>query len=391
MDYLKQATKLKNQLIMYRRKIHSYAEVGMNLPKTVDFVISELKAMGYSPKKVGQGGVTATIGCSGKVILLRADMDALPMEEKSGEPFASTNGNCHGCGHDMHTAMLLGAAKLLKENEAQLSGTVKLMFQPGEELFKGSKDMIEAGILENPKVDAALAIHTATGVTPLGVFMYNNSSTMMCSADTFKITIKGKGSHGSYPQNSIDPINIAAHVILATQEVIARETIPSELCVLTIGSINAGSMANSIPESAVITGSIRASSKEMRSTMVSRTKEIAELTAATFRGTCEFELLSGTPPLICNPQVVNSMVKYINELDFQGKSPYPGLQANASEDFAEISDRIPSAYMMLGAGFPTDPKAANAHDPAVRFNEDALPIGAAILAHCAERWLADNQ
>lgn len=390
MDYLKKANEMADEFTEIRRRIHKNAEVGMNLPQTVKLVVDKLKEIGCKPQLIGESGVVTTIGTGEKVLLLRADMDALPMKEESGEEFACTTGNSHSCGHDIHATMLLAAAKMLKENEKDLKGTVKLVFQPGEEVFKGAKDIIKAGVLENPKVDAAFAIHTAPGALPQGIFMYNDNGTMMCSADTFKITVRGRGAHGSYPQNSVDPINIATHIVIALQEIIARETVPSNLCVLTIGSIHSGSMANSIPESAELMGSIRANSKEMREFILKRTEEIIDQTAKMFRGTASLEMISGTPPLVCNPEMTKKFVGYIKELDFKGKAPYPGLQANASEDFAEIADIVPSVYIMLSAGFGETGNVPTSHNPGVRFNEETIPVGAAILAHCATRWLEEN-
>ena len=223
MDYYKRALELNDETVKNRRYFHTNAETGLHMPMACAYVMDKLTKYGLTPSRCGEG-VTATVGNGGKVLLLRADMDALPMPEESGLPFACPTGKeAHACGHDFHAAMLLTAAKMLKENEAELKGTVKFMFQPAEETFEGSKNMIEHGILENPKVDAALAYHVSPGQMPVGIYMYNSTGTMMYSVDGFHIEIKGKGSHGAYPQNSIDPINIAAHVYLALQSIIARE------------------------------------------------------------------------------------------------------------------------------------------------------------------------
>ena len=214
MDYYKRALELNDETVKNRRYFHTNAETGLHMPMACAYVMDKLTKYGLTPSRCGEG-VTATVGNGGKVLLLRADMDALPMPEESGLPFACPTGKeAHACGHDFHAAMLLTAAKMLKENEAELKGTVKFMFQPAEETFEGSKNMIEHGILENPKVDAALAYHVSPGQMPVGIYMYNSTGTMMYSVDGFHIEIKGKGAHGAYPQNSVDPINIAAHVYL---------------------------------------------------------------------------------------------------------------------------------------------------------------------------------
>ena len=199
MDFWKRAQELKDEITQNRRRIHQNAEVGLNLPNTKAFVMEKLREYGLKPTECGHG-VTATLGKPGKTLLLRADMDALPMPEESGEPFACPTGEtAHACGHDMHTAMLLTAAKMLKENEDALCGTVKLMFQPAEETFEGARDMLENGLLENPPVDAALAYHVAAGKSPVGFVMYNDSGVMMASVDGFEITVHGRGSHGATP------------------------------------------------------------------------------------------------------------------------------------------------------------------------------------------------
>ena len=302
MDYFKRAAELKEELSKDRRYIHENAEVGMDLPKTWEYVVKRLKEIGYDPKVIGGCGVTALVGSGqGKTILLRADMDALPMKEESGEAFACKSGEAvHACGHDLHAAMLLGAAKMLKENEKDIKGTVKLMFQPGEEIFKGSKALIEEGILESPKVDAALAYHVGPGKMPVGLHMYNDKSTMMYSNDGFKITVHGKGAHGAYPHHSIDPIHIAVQIYLGLEEIIAREVDSSSPCVMTIGKLVAGEANNIIPETAVIEGSIRTTSVENRNLMVSRMKEVACKIAEVYRGSAEVEMISEVPPLICN-------------------------------------------------------------------------------------------
>lgn len=391
MDYFQRANELKSELSEYRRYIHKNAEIGMDLPKACSYVVSKLKDMGYEPKVIGGSGVTATVGNKeGKTILLRADMDALPMKEESGEPFACKTGNAHTCGHDLHTAMLLGAAKMLKENEAYIEGTVKLVFQPGEEIFQGSKALIAEGILESPSVDAALAYHVGPGKMPVGLHMYNDVNTMMNSNDGFKIKVHGKGAHGAYPHQSVDPINIAVQIYLGLQEIIAREVDSSSPCVMTIGKISAGEANNIIPETAEIQGSIRTTSKENRKIMVSRMQEIACKIAEVYRGSAEVEMLSEVPPLICNPEFTKEILSYMVELDIPGQMGIPGIQASASDDFALILEKVPGAYMFLSAGYP-EKDVAPSHNPKVVFNEDVLPIGAAYLAHCASRWLENNK
>ena len=391
MNYYERALELKDEAIANRRHIHKNAETGLDLPKTKAYVMEKLTEYGLEPKDCGYG-VTATLGKGGKVLLLRADMDALPMPEESGEEFACPTGKeAHTCGHDFHAAMLLTAAKMLKEKEDTLEGTIKFMFQPAEETFEGSKNMIENGILENPPVDAALAYHVSPGKMPIGLFMYNDKDTMMYSVDGFKITIHGKGSHGAYPHVGIDPINIGVHIHLALQELIARESDPTHSCVLTIGQFAGGTAANIIPETAVLQGTIRTNKPEARELLVRRMKEVAERTAAVYNGTVDIEMISEVPPLICNPKLTDEVVGYMQELGIPGLTPYPGISASASEDFASIAEKVPSTFMYLSAGYLDERGQYPAHHPKAQFNEDVCPIGAACLAHCASQWLKNNK
>lgn len=391
MNYYERALELKNETIKNRRYFHTNAEVGLDMPKTRAYVMHKLAEYGLEPEECGYG-VTATVGNGGKVILLRADMDALPMPEESGEEFACPTGKeAHACGHDFHAAMLLTAAKMLKENETELEGTVKFMFQPAEETFEGSKNMIENGILENPSVDAALAYHVSPGKMPVGIYMYNNTGTMMFSVDGFKISITGKGSHGAYPHTSIDPINIAVHVYLASEALIAREADPTKACVLTIGKFTAGTAGNIIPNSAVLEGTIRTNDKTNRELLVRRIKEVAFKTAEVYGGTAEVEMISEVPPLICDPKLTEEIVGYMKEMNIPGIKPYPGITASASEDFASIAERVPSTFLYLSAGYQDERGKSPAHTPKVRFNEDVCPIGTSCLAHCATEWLKNNK
>ena len=391
MNYYERALELKDETIANRRHIHKNAETGLDLPKTKAYVMKKLTEYGLEPKDCGYG-VTATLGKGGKVLLLRADMDALPMPEESGEEFACPTGKeAHTCGHDFHAARLLTAAKMLKEKEDTLEGTIKFMFQPAEETFEGSKNMIENGILENPPVDAALAYHVSPGKMPIGLFMYNDKDTMMYSVDGFKITIHGKGSHGAYPPVGVDPINIGVHIHLALQELIARESDPTHSCVLTIGQFAGGTAANIIPETAVLQGTIRTNKPEARELLVRRMKEVAEKTAAVYNGTVDIEMISEVPPLICNPKLTDEVVGYMQELGIPGLTPYPGISASASEDFAVIAEKVPSTFMYLSAGYLDERGQYPAHHPKAQFNEDVCPIGAACLAHCASQWLKNNK
>lgn len=390
MDYLKRAEELFDTAVKIRRDLHQMPELSLHLPKTTAYVTEKLTEMGYAPCACG-GGVVATVGKSGgKTVLLRGDMDALPMREESGLPFASTCDCAHTCGHDFHAAMLLVAAQMLKENEAALQGTVKLMFQPGEETFLGAKAMIQAGVLENPKPDVALAYHVTAGQMPPGMFAYRREGAMMNSSDNFKIVIQGKGAHGAYPETGIDPINIAAHLILALESVVAREIKSTQASVLTIGKLVAGDAGNIIPDRAEMHGTLRCDCDSEREFLLQRLAEVTQGVAQTYRGRAEVSVLAGTPPLVNDPAAVDAFVGYMRELPAAQQREYPDMHAASSEDWAEVLRRIPGAYMFLSAGFP-EGSAYQQHHPKVVFNEEVLKTGPAYLAHCATRWLEDHR
>ena len=390
MDFYERALELREETVSHRRWFHSNAEVGLDMPKGRAYVTDRLKEYGLDPHPCGHG-VIADLGREGgRTILLRADMDALPMPEESGESFACPTGEeAHTCGHDFHAAMLLAAAKMLKEKESMLSSRVRFMFQPAEETLEGAKDMLANGVLEG--VDAALAYHVGSGRMPVGLFMYNSGGTMMYSMNGFRITIRGKGAHGAYPQSAIDPINIGVHMYLALESLIARETDPGKACALTIGNFSAGSAANIIPDTAVLQGTLRTDDSASREKLVRRLKEIVHRTAEVFGGTAKIEMISEVPPLRCDPAMTKEIAGYMEELPIPDLTPVPDTSASASEDFAVIAERVPSVFMYLSAGYTDERGDAPAHNPKVQFNEDICPIGSACMAHCAVRWLEEHR
>ena len=389
MNYYERAQELMQDTIDNRRHIHENAEVGLDLPMTKAFVMEKLKEYGLEPKDCGHG-VTATLGHGGKTLLLRADMDALPMAEESGLPYACKSGQAaHACGHDFHAAMLLTAARMLKENESALEGTVRFMFQPAEENFLGSKDMIANGILEG--VDAAIGFHVAPGKMPVGIYMYNSKTAMMNSADGFRITITGRSSHGAYPHSGIDPINIGVHIHLALQSLMAREADPSQSCVMTVGKFQGGTANNQIPDTCVLEGSIRTNNKTEREKLVSRMQEVAVKTAELYRGKAEVEMIYGVPPLVCDSKLTEEMAGYIRQAALPGAMPYPGIEASASEDFAEVADRVPATFIYLSSGFTDERGTYPSHHSKVMFNEDVCSVGPTYMAYCATEWLKNNK
>lgn len=402
MDNLKKriynsAKEIQDEIVKNRRHFHQNPEVHIDLPNTVRYVKDRLVEMGYEPKDCGYG-VVATVGGKkpGKVFMIRGDMDALPIVEETDEPFKSTNENMHACGHDMHTAMLLGAAKLLKDNEDEINGTVKLMFQAAEETLTGAKAMIDDGLLENPKVDAALMIHVMTGFPlPPGKIIIPNPGIGSASSDWFEINIEGKGGHGAMPDSTVDPANVAAHLHIALQAINSREVSPSDTAVLTIGLMQAGTTSNVIPDTAKLAGTIRTFSPETREFIKRRLVEISENVATTFRAKANVEIPIGCPSIIVDEGLVNSTNKHLS--DFLGKDNVlpmemlmSGGKMSGSEDFGYVSEKVPSIMLSLSAGNSNDGHKYPMHHPKVTFDETYLYRGAGVYAYMAMKWLEEN-
>ena len=392
-EIMNQAKLIKDELIIYRRTMHSNPEVGSELPKTKAYVMDKLKEFGYEPQEICESGIVATIkgNKEGKVFLLRADMDALPMKEVTECDFKSNNGSMHSCGHDMHTSMLLGAAKLLKQNQDKIEGTVKLVFQPDEEGFTGAKKMIQSGVLENPKVDAAMAMHVHSG-TPSNVVLCG-LGTSIAGCNRFRIVVRGNGCHGAMPELGVDPINIAAHIYISLQEIIAREISATQSAVLTIGKFVGGEAANIIPGEVVMEGTIRSLNKEIGEFIFNRVNDIVISTAKMFRGEAELIELSSVPPLTNDTELSKEVTSYLKDLLGEKSVVLFEGGGMGSEDFASYSYKVPSVYLMLGAGTKQEnPLYGEAmHNEKVVFNEDILTTGAAMHAYCAIKWLQNNK
>ena len=400
-----EAQKLHEIIVSNRRYLHTHPETGFDLKETVSYVKKELEDMGYEPIECGKAGLIAVAGGKkpGKVFLIRGDMDALPIKEEADVDFASDSGRMHACGHDMHTAMLLGAARLLKMHEDEIEGTIKLMFQPAEEIFEGSHDMIEAGVLKNPDVDAALMIHVMAGMPfEAGTVIVSAPGVSAPAADYFDIKVQGKGCHGSMPNAGVDPLNVAAHILIALQEINARELAMSEQAVLTIGTMNAGVAANVIPDTVNMGGSIRTFDEETRAFIKERMVEISEGIAKSFRAEAEVTFGSGCPTLVNDKDLSVCAEKYVKELLGQRKA-FSVAQLNAmsgdskssksagSEDFAYVSQEVPSIMLALAAGQPDKGYCYPQHHPMVKFDESALAGGSAVYAYTAMRWLEEHK
>lgn len=388
MSYLEKAEQIRSYMVDIRRRLHQIPELGLHLPKTMDCIAAELDKLGIAyQRKDDISCIFAQIGNEDQpCILLRADMDGLAIQEQSGEEFACTTGTMHACGHDMHAAALLGAAKLLKEEESGLQGTVKLLFQSAEETFEGALAAIEAGVLENPRPNVAYASHVFS-MYPLNQFGYGQIP--MGAVYGFKIILEGHGGHGSQPDLCIDPINAGVQVYLALQSLIARECPPTEEAVLTIGQFKAGEAANIIPNEAVLQGTLRTFKPEIKDLLVRRINEIVPAIANAYRCKAQIQVLSTCPSVVNSQEFSDFCMKTLQDGDIAKE--FRNIHLMGSEDFAQIAAQIPSCYFVIGA-MPEDKQhALGQHNPGIRFHEDAMVTATSAYAQIAWEWLKKEQ
>ena len=386
---------LKDYIIGLRREFHRIPEEGNILPKTQARVCEELDKLGIPYKKGSEdSSIVALIegGQPGKVIALRADMDALPIHEETGLPFASEHdGFMHACGHDTHMAMLLGAARILSEHKAELKGTVKLLFQTGEELANGSRFMLRDKCLSNPEVDAVFGLHIgsiAGTETPTGV-VTAAPGPLMASYDKFVLNIQGTGCHGSTPEKGKDPVVIAANIVLALEEIIAREIAAPKPAVVTIGKINAGFAYNVIPGTVVIEGTTRALDEDTRQYLAKRIGEISENIAHAYGGECTMEMVWGAAPVVNNHEMAilagDAAAQVVGEENVHRAIPAPIM---GGEDFAYFLMEKPGAYLFLSSANPDIPGAtAPHHNCKFTVDEDVLPYGTGTFVALVEKFL----
>lgn len=384
--FLKRAQELEASMKSDRRYLHQNAEVGFDLPITTKYVMDRLQEIGLEPKEICKSGVTALIEGKkpGKTYLLRADMDALSMNEENVLEFTSKTNAAHNCGHDMHTAILLGAAQILKENVDELEGNVRLMFQPNEEAFLGSKAMIEAGVLDD--VDVASCMH---------MMLDYDASNYACapgffssSCDGFKITVNGKGCHGAMPHLGIDPINVGMSICTAFQQLVSRETPPKETASLTFGQFSGGNTPNIVPDKVVIQGTLRTYNAELRAKLVNRMQTIVKSAGEMYGTTVEYEVLSDVPSIYVNPEMLEEVKTYLSEIEGLTLANN-NFRITPSDDMAFISEKVPTVYLLLQARVKDNPYPH--HNPKVLFDESAMTWGAAMHAQCAFEWLRNHK
>ena len=391
MDCLQEAKNINDEIISLRRKIHMNPELGYEEINTSLLIKEYLKKEGIQYKEYAGTGVCGIIkglkeGKEVKTIALRADIDALPIEEENKCEYKSKNkGKMHACGHDGHTAILLGVAKILNRNKHLFSGNVKLIFEPAEETTGGAKVMIEEHVLENPVVDMVCGLHVEETLE-VGTIMLREG-TVNAASNPFKITIEGSGGHGAYPHMCVDPIVIASHVVLAIQEIISREICPLNPALITVGSINGGTAMNIIPGKVEISGIIRCITKEDRELIKKRITEVVNGICLTFRGKAKIEIEESYPCLINDDNMVsiakNSATKILGQHSvLNQKNPKMGV-----ESFAYFANEVPSVFYFLGAKKECDGIVYPAHNSKFDINEQCLHIGVAIQCQIALDYL----
>ncbi|MBN1873356.1 MAG: amidohydrolase [Anaerolineae bacterium] len=378
MNALEEAQKIYDQLVAWRRDLHQHPEMGMEEYRTAKFAAGMLRELGYAVQEgVAQTGVIGVLeNGPGPVIMSRVDMDALPIQEMNDVPYASTvPGMMHACGHDAHVAIGLGIAMLMVQHRESWNGTLKLIFQPGEEGMNGAEKMVAAGALEAPRPDAALAIHVwnALPVGKVGV----TPGPVMAAAESWEVTITGKGGHAAQPHKTVDPLTIAALTVTNLQSVVSRNVDPQGAAVVSIGRLRSGDTFNVIPETAEMQGTIRTYDPNVRETVLCRVQDIIEGTARMMGARSDFTLYPLAPAVINDPKI--TALVHAVAADLLGADAIKTDERTmGSEDAAFFLNEVPGCYIFVGSG-PKDRPAPSHHSPIFDIEEEVLPIGVALV------------
>lgn len=380
MDFLDEAWKLFDFTSGLRRDLHQHPEVSFELPRTSKIVADSLRSFGYRVTEgIGRSGVVGLLESQnpGSVLMLRFDMDALPMQEENDVSYASLNpGKMHACGHDAHTAIGITVAKLLAEHKDELFGTLKFVFQPAEEGDGGAEAMIADGVLSNPIPDYVLGIHLWNDkeIGWVGI----SDGPVMSRSDVFSVSVQGKGGHGAVPQNTIDPILASAHIITALQSIISRNVPPLESGVVSVTRIHGGTAFNIIPEKVIFVGTLRSFTPKVYDLIIQKFTSLIQNIAKAFNCKAEISYNEITLPVINDPNLSEKFRKIVKEMDFF-KEIDSQFRTMGSEDFSFFVDKIPGCYILIGSANQEKGLVFGHHNPKFDIDETCLPQAVALL------------
>ena len=380
------------QIIETRRFFHGIPELGFEENETGQAIADRLTSAGLKVERgIGKTGLVAVLegAKAGPRLMIRADIDGLPVDELTGLDFASTNGRMHACGHDGHITMAVTAAEILAGMKDQLSGTLIFVFQPAEEVVMGALAMIDDGLFEKYPADRVIGTHLWNQI-PTGTIGVNRA-TVFASADQFRLTVHGKGGHGAMPHKTIDPVAAIAEIITTAQTVVSREVPPNDMAVVTFGQIHGGSAPNVIADSVTVEGTVRAYTAETRILILQSLERIANNVAAAMRATTSFERIHGAPPVINDPEVAAWVTRQASLVVGEGNAK-EWEPVSVGDDMAEFNDRVPGVYFLLGAAHD-DARVAERgieghHNAKFDWNEDCLPLGVEVFVRSAVDYLS---
>ncbi len=380
------------QIIETRRFFHGIPELGFEENETGQAIADRLTAAGLKVERgIGKTGLVAVLegAKAGPRLMIRADIDGLPVDELTGLDFASTNGRMHACGHDGHITMAVTAAEILAGMKDQLAGTLIFVFQPAEEVVMGALAMIDDGLFEKYPADRVIGTHLWNQI-PTGMIGVNRA-TVFASADQFRLTVHGKGGHGAMPHKTIDPVAAIAEIITTAQTVVSREVPPNDMGVVTFGQIHGGSAPNVIADSVTVEGTVRAYTAETRILIMQSLERISSNVAAAMRATTSFERIHGAPPVINDPEVAAWVTQQASLVVGEGNAK-EWEPVSVGDDMAEFNDRVPGVYFLLGAAHD-DARVAERgieghHNAKFDWNEDCLPVGIEVFVRSAVDYLS---
>ena len=387
-DFKAEAALLREQLVAWRRDFHMHPELAFQEHRSASVIADRLRELGYQVQTgVAKTGVVALLEGKrpGPVVMVRFDMDALPITEENETDYVSQNpGVMHACGHDAHMAIGLAVATLMMKRRDEMAGTLKLVFQPAEEGANGAEAMVKEGVLENPRPDVVLVTHV-WNETPVGIINVAPGA-IMAAAEKWGCTVQGKGGHGALPHLTVDPIVAVAQIVTALQTIVSRNVNPLEAAVVAVGTVHGGSAFNVTPPQVEMTGTIRTYDPATRETVLRRVREVIEGVAAACGTEAELEIIPLTPAVV-NDVRVTEVVRAAAEVVVGPENVSSGERTMGSEDAALFMQEVPGCYFFLGSANAERGLDAPHHNPRFDFDEDALPLGVAVLMHALAHYL----